>query len=218
MFKNRLFLISILTFVLFVFLSFSVAKESWTQIDFNITVKLQDRITNRFDPLLSLFSLLGSAEVTVLIALGLASIKLLAKKIWSFFGWLVIFPISLIEIIGKLVLFHPGPPALFHKTVVEAKLPSFYIHTNFSYPSGHTTRTLFIVTVLFIVIYFSKRSRYFKVISSAALSLVAFLTILTRVYLGEHWLSDCLGGLLLGVSGAFFATYLMRKDSKLPSD
>ncbi len=206
--KIRLFFFLTTLFFLFVFtvFSYSVAKEHWQQIDFDTTVKLQDRIPRKFDKYFSYFSILGSAEVTLMITSILAGAFLLKKRWLSIFGWMMIIPASLAEVFGKLVLYHPGPPVLFHRSLIETQLPSFYVHTNFSYPSGHMTRTVFLLTVLTLLAVFSKTDLSFKVIIVLGLGFLFFMMTLTRVYLGEHWLSDVIGGIILGIAFGFFAT------------
>ena len=192
-----------------------VAKERFLQIDFDTTVKIQDRIPRSYDQLFSYFSFLGSAEVTVVICMTFALFALARRRILEILGWVVIVPITVAEIFGKLVLFHPGPPVFMHRTLLPTHLPSFYIHTDYSYPSGHTMRTIFIVTILITMIFFSSKNQTFKFITIAILLFIAFMMAMTRVYLGEHWVSDVLGGVLLGVGGGLFACVLIlgkRKD------
>lgn len=213
--KTKLFLLSVLFTVLFTWFSYTVAKEKWQKIDFDTTVKLQDHISRRFDGAFSFFSLLGSAEVTIGFCLMLAVLALARKKWLAILGWLMIIPASMGEIFGKLMVFHPGPPVLFHRSLLPTSLPSFYIHTDFSYPSGHMTRTIFIITIFAVMMIFSTKSLLARLIPFGSLGLLAVLMGVTRVYLGEHWLSDVLGGGLLGLSTGFFASVLILRVNKV---
>lgn len=213
-FKVLLICLSLVFFALFTLFSYSVAKEFWQQIDFDTTVKLQDKISRKFDPYFSYFSILGSAEVTVGIALLFAAFSLIKFKWFAVLGWLVVIPATFFEVFGKLVIFHPGPPVLFHRNVLETDLPSFYVHTDFSYPSGHMTRTIFLLTVFIILVLASKKNWLFKIPVLSALIFIAFMMTLTRIYLGEHWFSDVIGGGILGFSSALFAASLIVDRKK----
>lgn len=213
--RTKLFLLSAVLIFTFTYFSYVVAKEQWQRVDFDTTVKLQDHISRRFDGIFSYFSLLGSAEVTIGACLVLAFLSLLRRQWLGVLGWLMIIPASLAEVFGKLVLFHPGPPVLFHRSLLPTSLPSFYVHTDFSYPSGHMTRTIFIITVFICMAIFSFRNIIPRFVIFCSLITVAFLMGLTRVYLGEHWLSDVLGGGLLGASVGFFASMLILRPKKV---
>lgn len=210
-----LFLASIATILLFTYFSYSVAKERLVQTDFDTTVKLQDHISRRFDKYFSLLSLLGSVEITVGLTLILSFLSLIRRHWLAIIGWLLILPASLAEVFGKLVLYHPAPPIFLHRGKLLTDLPSFYIHTDYSYPSGHMTRTIFIITVLSLLVIFSNKNSLFKFMGIALLLGFAFLMGMTRVYLGEHWLSDVLGGGLLGLAAGFFASVLILPGKSL---
>ena len=213
--RTKLFLLSAVLIFTFTYFSYVVAKEQWQKVDFDTTVKLQDHISRRFDGIFSYFSLLGSAEVTIGFCLVLAFLSLLRRQWLGVLGWLMIIPASLAEVFGKLVLFHPGPPVLFHRSLLPTSLPSFYVHTDFSYPSGHMTRTIFIVTILTCMVIFASKNIIPRFIIFCSLAALAVLMGLTRVYLGEHWLSDVLGGGLLGASVGFFASMLILRPKKV---
>lgn len=178
-------------------------------------VKLQDRIPARFDGIFSYFSILGSVEVTVTFCLALALLSLLRRRWLAVVGWLMIVPALVVEIFGKLVIFHPGPPVFFHRSILPTGLPSFYVHTNFSYPSGHMMRTIFIVTIFASMMVFSSRNYLSRFTILCSLAGLALIMGVTRVYLGEHWLSDVLGGGLLGASAGFFASGLILNKKKV---
>ena len=145
----------------------------------------------------------------------MALLSLFKRRVLPLLGWLMIIPASMGEILGKLILFHPGPPVFLLRSILPTNLPIFYVHTDYSYPSGHMTRTFFILTVLTCMLIFQSHKHFNKVISISIMVGLAILMGLTRVYLGEHWTSDVIGGSILGLAFGCFASVLILRAQKV---
>ena len=77
--------------------------------------------------------------------------------------------------------------------------------SDFSFPSGHTCASFAVATVMFLTM-----PRKYGVPAIIFASLIA----LSRLYLGVHYPTDILGGLIIGIGSAFIAVALVKKFSK----
>ena len=89
---------------------------------------------------------------------------------------------GILAVLLKQLIVHPGPPTELQRSVQRF---GFALSTPYSYPSGHTLRTTMLAGVLL--------PRAPIIAGALVLCMMAAL-----VYLGDHWLSDVLGGLCLG--------------------
>ncbi len=197
--KKLLILMAVILFVVFIYFSYLVAKERFTQFDFDTTVKFQNHIPRKFDLIFSFFSVLGSAEVTGIIWL-IIFVLILVKRFWLTGASLLLLPLALaIELFGKVFVLHPAPTHLFYRGVLDVNLPLEFVQSNYSYPSGHETRTAFLIA--FLVCYFLfRKNRFSQTIALAILFGILFVMTISRIYLGEHWTTDVSGGFLIGTS------------------
>lgn len=219
--KRILFISASILFLAFIYFSFLVAKETFTGLDFDLTVKFQDRIPRRLDLLFSWFSVLGSAEVTGVIWLTLFILMAL-KKFWLTTLSLLLLPLALaIEIFGKVFVHHPAPPFMFYRGVLEIQFPKYFVHDFYSYPSGHETRTAFLIVFL-TCFFFFRRSLYFQSFAQPLLAGILILMTVSRIYLGEHWTTDVVGGFLIGASFGLLAGITVPgkklKEKSVPAD
>jgi membrane-associated phospholipid phosphatase len=200
----------------FILITLLVAAGAFDRLDLRLTRYLQGRGSAGQDIGLGLFSYLGSIEVTLLIAalLGLAlfrGLRLLAILPVAF----IVFS-SGIELLGKTIVPSVSPGASFQR--FPDILPAFAHRVgHYSFPSGHVLRA----TITYgLVLYLAERWDLFGR-DSSRLSPVLVLVVLfvgyAVVYLGWHWFSDAIGGLLLGLTLLFgLIAYLERKRTVNP--
>ncbi len=79
-----------------------------------------------------------------------------------------------------------------------------------SFPSGHTTDAFAIATAISIAY-----PKWYIIIPAYAW---AFTVAYSRMFLGVHYLSDVIAGILFGVGIAFLCKALLKKKFLMPSD
>jgi undecaprenyl-diphosphatase len=204
--KKNLLILGIIIFCIFIFFSYLVHKNLFVQFDFNTTVRLQDHISRKFDQPFSFLSDIGRFEI---IGLFLVILLIIRRKLNGFLIVLSFCVFHLFEIYGKTFVRHSPPPHFMLRTHELFNFPTYYVSTANSYPSGHAARALFITTILFFIIRNKKIYNTQKMIIYGLLSLYDLLMLTSRIYLGEHWMSDIIGGSLLGLSFGILSGILL---------
>ena len=87
--------------------------------------------------------------------------------------------------LAKTIFQRPRPPTML--------IPE----TGFSLPSGHAT-TAVVFFGLLAYLFTKNKSRKTKITASIIVTLIILITAFTRLYLQVHWLTDVLGGIIIG--------------------
>ncbi len=196
--RNKFFLIAVIGFVAYFLFSSIINRYKIVLFDNFVTVFLQTRTPENTSFAFKVFSVLGSFEVTALITLVAACFFAAKKKYRVVIAFLLFFVILPIEMWGKWFLYHPGPPETFFRKSFHLLLPSGFVRTDFSYPSGHSARAVFLCFLAFFVL--PKNS--WRFLGRVMIGVFLAVMLFSRIVLGEHWATDVVGGALLGISVA----------------
>ena len=189
----------IVLIALFIILTILVKNNLLNQFEnwmyYGITKNMNTNLTQ----IVKIITHIGDAVAVIAICLILFIVPKTRNKI-AIPVLIVVVSSALLNIILKNIISRPRPNIL---RIVE--------ETSFSFPSGHamTNMTLYMMLILFTLKYISNKTlKYFIVITFTAL---ITLIGISRVYLGVHYITDIIGGWLLGMFCAILVYALWIK-------
>lgn len=202
------------------------------RIDFDVAVKLQERIdtsthlrfTRAIGEVMEASTFFASpifsvGAIGLITLIGFVKEKKWKKKI-RILAIPILFALLVVgEMYGKSVVHHPAPPFFMIKNPTTI-FPKYYINDEFSYPSGHAARAVFLALCIWFLAIKSREAgsgsaRQFsnkkiwkkKLWIGITLGIYVGLVFVSRIYLGHHWLSDVIGGTLLGSALGFLVLF-----------
>ena len=166
--------------------------ENLINLDNNILLYLQENIRNPvLDALLIPFTLSNNAGIICLIIVALFLYFKKLRKVGILMGVSLVIEFILTNVIIKNWVARIRPYEMIDGlTLLVGKA------TDYSFPSGHTGSAFALAVVAFMVM-----PRKYGVIALV----LAFLMGFSRLYVGIHYPSDVLGGMVLGVITSIIA-------------
>lgn len=150
---------------------------------------LQSARSPQLDTLLITITQLGDSFMVTVLS-GVTALWLLVRRAWrtAFYWSVTILTAAMLNTLIKAIIVRVRPGDMMYTGF-----------TAYSFPSGHTTTNFVLYGFLCIALYpvLGRTARTLLVgCTGGFIMAVAF----SRLYLGAHWFSDVLGGVLLGTS------------------
>jgi membrane-associated phospholipid phosphatase len=160
-------------------------------LDLGATRWLQQFQNPAFAALMTAASWFGFAPQNRLLAVVLA-LPFAARRMWLEAAWIVGSQASvLVTVILKELVHRPRPSPELVGVVTPLFDPSF--------PSGHVVQYTTVFGTTMFLVYVRFKPSTLRTIALVALAIPILLVGPSRLYLGQHWLSDVLGGYAVSV-------------------
>lgn len=174
------------------FLSFLYLAHqySYFPVDFEIARDLQAHASPWLTAAMKVITAIGYFQVGAVLIAGAALTAL-------FLRWWVEASLVMLSPLGGLL--DEGAKRLGHRNRPEPTQLNVDAHLNgYSFPSGHAAFATYFLGLLIVILLVRAPDNLARRISIGILALLILLVGISRVYLGEHWPSDILGGYWLG--------------------
>lgn len=191
--------------IAFLVLAALVALRLTAAADRATTIAFQSVASYPLDLVVNAETVLGQVVVTLPLAAAIAVVAQRRLGGYAWVGPLLLLATGAVEVAFKTLVAHPGPGHEFVRALGNPLGIPRDLQPPFAFPSGHVARLAFLAVVLAWL----SRSRAIRIGLAVAVAAIVY----ARVYIGDHWISDTLGGVALGVAVGAIAVAWMRAAS-----
>ncbi len=190
-------LITIMVVVFSIIMRFSL-HDKIILFDYKIINLVNTLLNDKIIKIFKVLTFFGDFYIPCII---LVCILIFFKNKWIFLlqtgGYAIA---GIITYIAKLCAGRPRP--------IDALIE---IPTSFSFPSGHTLTSIVFYLLLVFILTFNLKNKTRKIILPITFVFVLLIAI-SRIYLGVHYCSDVIGGVLIGIPCLLMCTNIINKN------
>lgn len=193
--------------ILFLLISILSVQNNLDLIDQRIHSLLTDNTPTFVFTLMDGITKIGASEI-ILIATFIISILLLIKKMWLHIAFLfsVTFGGILLNFLLKILFQRQRPGEMSEIEVFNYSLEV----ASYSFPSGHTMRSVLLLSFLMFLCYHFIKTMSVKVACMSILIFMIILVSLSRVIVGAHFASDILAAVVISIAWFYFCLVAFR--------
>ena len=180
--RKYLILICIVVFFIFLGLYLFDSVKGIDDLLYNFIIGIKsDNMTN----IMKFITFFGSTKFIIFLMIIFIILGLKNKKIFNIMNIIIIGNVILNNLV-KLIVRRDRPILI-----------NLVNETSFSFPSGHTMISVTLYGFIIYLILKSKKSKSYKSITIILLFSLITLIVISRIYLGVHYFSDCMAGVAL---------------------
>jgi membrane-associated phospholipid phosphatase len=206
--KNKILILLLLILsAAFTALSFFVIHQPIPEIDHNISLFLQKYHSDWFDQIMLGISFFGELPYSLLMVVLVAIVFFYYKLRREAYYITAVLLSGLVILAVKNMVNRPRPTQFYVRLVEINRFQSF--------PSGHVLSYVlffgFMIVLMHTVTTIPHRTK--TIVTYISAFYIASIS-LSRIYLGAHWFTDTLGGLLLGLICLIVLCYFYLKKKR----
>ncbi len=205
MFKSRSTIFAILLLLSFILLAIFVSNNPINEFDISISRFVQQYRNANLDQLMIWISAFGNVAVAF-VAIVITSLLFYVFKYKREALFIMAISFTGLITLSLKFLFSRPRPTNQYVTLIES-------YQNHSFPSGHTLS--YVVFFGFLIVLMQQLKSipvYVRIIISLFAYFMFIVGPLSRIYLGAHWFTDIIGGLLIGLLYLILLNYCYKKS------
>lgn len=167
----------------------------------NILLWVQENLrSDTLTPIVKFITTLGNAGILWIIFSALFLCFKKTRKIGFMTSLSLIFDLLAVNVVFKNLFARTRP-----YEVIEGLTSLIGQQSDFSFPSGHTAASFAFATVILLT-----APKKYSVPTLVLATLIAF----SRIYLGVHYPTDILGGIIIGALCGIVSVYIVKKATR----
>lgn len=184
--ENWKYLLAIILFILLVALTKPLGfYGNILNMDYRVILAINNIIDSRLTALFKFITLFGDWYLPIFIIC--ITFVFLKNKSYSIILTINYLLGILLSVTTKLIISRPRP----NYSIIPTP-------DNYSFPSGHTLTSIVFYGMLYYLISQTIKNEILKLTLSIFLTFLLILISFSRIYLGVHYFTDVLGGIILG--------------------